>query len=93
MRVSCACPAKMATDTLVDRLRTLGLQPIVTSEVIRVVYEGPNKSLGEAIVEMYAHEADHEITVFYDKDEQRKSERRAARKAERAARNAKLHGH
>lgn len=93
MRVSCSCPKKLATDTLVDRLRALGLQPIITTEVIRAVYEGDNRGLGEAIVEIYAHEADHDITVFYDKDEQRRSERRALRKAERAAWNAKLHGH
>lgn len=93
MRVSCGCPANMATDTLVERLQTLGLHPIVTSQVIRAVYEGPDRKLGEAIVEIFAHEADHDITVFYDKAEQKKSERRAARKAERAERNAKLHGH
>lgn len=93
MRVSCACPAKLASDTLVDRLKVLGLQPIITSQVIRAVYEGPDKSIGEAIVEIYAHEADHDINVQYDKNEQRKIDRKVQRKAERAAWNAKLHGH
>lgn len=93
MRVSCACPADLASSTLVERIKTLGLQPIVTSLVVRTVYEGKDKALGEAIVEIYSHEADHDITVFYDKEEQQKSARKAARKAERAARNAKLHGH
>lgn len=63
MRVSCSCPAKLATSTLVDRLKVLGVQPIVTSQVIRAVYEGNDKNIGEAIVNIYAHEADHEITV------------------------------
>lgn len=93
MRVSCACPPALATSTLVERLKSLGFEPIVTSSVIRVVYEGPNRQLGEALVEIYAHEADHEITVFYDKEEQAKSERKALRKAQAADRNAKLHGH
>lgn len=93
MRVSAACPAELATSTLVDRLRTLGLQPIITPQVIRAVYEGPDKSLGEAIVDIYSHEADHSITVSYDKEEQRKMERKIERKYQRALANAALHGH
>lgn len=93
MRVSCGCPLDTASSTLIERLQILGVDPIVTNTTIRALYEGPDKSLGEAIVEMYSHEADHDITVFYDKAEQAKSARRAERKAERAARNAKLHGH
>lgn len=93
MQVSCSCPVNLASDTLVHKLEVLGVKPIITSEVIRAVYEGPDRKLGEAIVEIYAHEADHDINVFYSKAEQKKSERRALRKAERAAWNAKLHGH
>lgn len=93
MRVSCACPRKMATDTLVERLESLGIKPIVTNQVIRAVYEGTDKSLGEAIVEIYAHEADHEINVQYDKAEQQRETRKAMRKAEKAAWNARLHGY
>lgn len=93
MRVSCACPVELATSTLVDNLRGMGLHPIITTKVVRVVYEGPNRSLGEAIVELYAHEADHEITVSYNDDEVKRDLRKQARKAERAARNARLHGH
>lgn len=93
MRVSCGVPANLASDTLVHKLQILGIEPVVTPSVIRAVYEGPDRTLGEAIVELYAHEVDHDITVYYDKAEQQKSARRAARKAERAAANAKLHGH
>lgn len=93
MRVSCACPANMATDTLIERIRLLGIQPIVTPQVVRAVYEGPDKKLGTSIVEMFSHEADHEINVQFDREEQRKVERKLARKYERAQRNARLHGH
>lgn len=93
MRVDCGCPAKLASSTLVDKLKTLGVQPIVTPSVIRAVYEGPNRSVGEAIVEIFAHEADHDITVDYTEAEQRRSARRAMRKAERDAWNVRLHGH
>lgn len=93
MRVSCSVPVDLSSATLVDRLTKLGIVPIQTSQVIRAVYEGSNRKLGEAIVEIFSHETDHDITVFYDQDEQRKSERRALRKAERAAWNARLHGH
>lgn len=95
MRVSCGCPIDKArsAECLINWIEQVGLEPIVTATTIRCVYEGPNKALGEAIVEMFEMEVDHDITVFYDKAEQEKSARRAARKAERAERNAKLHGH
>lgn len=81
----------MATDTLVERLRVLGLQPIITSQVIRAVYEGDDKSIGEAIVDIYSHECDHEINVQYTQEEMRKVERKLQRKYERAKRDAELH--
>lgn len=95
MKVSCGCPIDKARDSeaLVKWIHSVGLQPIVTNTTIRCVYEGDNKALGEAIVEMFSIEADHDVTVFYDKAEQEKSARKATRKAERAKRNAKLHGH
>lgn len=93
MRVSCGCPKATATPTLEGWIKQVGLQPIVTNTIIRCVYEGKNRALGEAIVQMFEHEVDHDITVFYDKDEQAQSARRAERKQKRAAANAKLHGH
>lgn len=93
MRVSCACPKNLASDTLVDRLRTLGLQPIITPQVIRAVYEGSDRRIGEAIVEIYSHEADHDVNVQYTREEQEKMERKIERKYQRALKNAKLHGH
>lgn len=95
MRVSCGCPIETArnADVLISWIKKVGLEPIVTNTTIRCVYEGDDKALGEAIVEMFEAEVDHDITVFYTEDEQRKSARKAARKAERATRNAKLHGH
>lgn len=93
MRVSCAVPVDMATSTLVEKLRAMGITPIITPSVIRAVYEGPDRGLGEAIVELYAHEADHTITVSYSDDEARRDLRKQARKEERAIKNAKLHGH
>lgn len=95
MRVSCSCPIDKATsaECLINWVEQVGLVPIVTNTTIRCVYEGDNKALGEAIIETFSREVDHEITVYYSKEEQAKSARKAARKAERAARNAKLHGH
>lgn len=93
MRVSCACPKETATSTLVDNLRRMGIQPIITNQVIRAVYEGPSHNIGEAIVEMFAHECDHEINVQYSDEEKKREERKIQRKYERAQRNARLHGH
>lgn len=93
MRVSCACLKKLASDGLVAEIKSLGIPPIVTNQVIRAVYEGHDKSIGEAIVELFCKEAEHEIHVHYDEGEIAKETRKAKRKAERARRNAKLHGH
>lgn len=100
MRVSCACPKDLATASLEGWIRHVGLQPIITDKVIRCVYEGDDRTLGEAIVQMFEHERDHEITVFYSKEEEEASAkraveqplpthlgRRAKRKAKRRARN------
>lgn len=89
MRVSCACPVDLASDVLVDSLKLIGVNPIITPCVIRAVYDGPNRELGEAIVEIYQHEADHEIEVQYTKSEQQRQERKAQRKADRANRNGR----
>lgn len=93
MRVSCGCPRGATPSELLQWIIEHGLQPTVTDTVIRCVYEGKNRTLGEAIVERFKQEPNHDVTVFYDKDEQDKSARRAERKARRAAKNAKLHGH
>lgn len=93
MRVSCACPASLASEHLAEELRSLGIQPIITSQVIRAVYDGPDKAVGTAIVNIYLNETDHEINVQYGKDEQRKLERKLERKYHSAVQNARLHGH
>lgn len=79
MQVSCSCPKDLATSTLEGWIRQIGLQPIVTNKVIRCVYEGSDRTLGEAIVERFAHEADHEVTVHYDKSELSAKEKHAMR--------------
>lgn len=95
VRVSCGCPIDKARnpDALIRWIKTVGLSPIVTPKVIHCVYEGDNKELGEAIVQMFEVEADHDIMVFYDKAEQQKPEHKGKGKAERSERNTKLHGH
>lgn len=89
MRVSCSVPVNLATSTLVDHIKVLGVHPIITSEVIRAVYEGDDVSIGEALIDMFSHECDHEIVVDYTPKEYRKQQR----KLERAFQNARLHGH
>lgn len=93
MQVSCSVPVDLATPTLVSRLEALGVQPIITNQVIRAVYEGHDRFIGEVIVDIFSHEKEHEITVFYSKEEQNKSARRAMRKLAKAEKNARLHGH
>lgn len=89
MRVSCGAPKSTASSGLIPTIEALGITPIVTSQTIRAVYEGNDQKLGTQIVEVFEKEYNHDITVDYSAQEQRK----ALRKAEKAAKNAALHGH
>lgn len=95
MKVSCACPVDAMSHDLIEEIESLGLTPIVTPKVVRVVYEGDNVALGEAVVNLFERETDHEITACYDTNAraERRAQRKAIRKAEKAALNARLHGH
>lgn len=79
MRVSCSVPRRLATSTLEDNIRIIGLEPIVTPEIIRAVYEGDNVGLGEALIDMFSHQADHEITVDYRTTQEKREGKKASR--------------
>lgn len=89
MRVSCGCAVSTASPTLTQTLEQMGIQPIITSQVVRAVYEGDDEKFGQQIVNLFEREEDHTITVDYTDKERRK----ALRKAQAAVNNAKLHGH
>lgn len=91
MRVSCACPVQTASCYLFDGLRKLGVQPIITSQVVRAVYEGSEVQKGEAIVRLFEREIGNDINAQYSKEELSRQERRAVRKQERAEQNTRLH--
>lgn len=93
MKVSCGCPRDTASPTLCKKIQKLGVTPIITDMVIRAVYEGPNRQLGEAIVRIFGEEVDSDITAYYDKEESHKAARRLQRKLDREIKNNKLHGH
>lgn len=84
MNVSCSVPAGMETSTLLEHIKTLGLTPIVTSTVIRVVYEGDNVGIGEALIDMFSHECDHEITVDYRSTQEKREAKKASKSAWKA---------
>lgn len=84
MRVSCSVPVDMATSTLTQHIQALGLQPIVTSEVIRAVYEGDNVGLGEALIDMSSHEGDHYIVADYRNTQEKREAKKASKDAWKA---------
>lgn len=84
MRVSCSVPVNLASSTLVDHIKILGIHPIITSEVIRAVYEGDDVSIGEALIDMFSHEADHHITADYRNTQEKREAHRAAKRSWRA---------
>lgn len=63
VRVSCSVPADKDSDNLLRRIGQLGITPIVTSQVIRAVYQGPSRVVGEVLMEIFEAERDHEITT------------------------------
>lgn len=63
MVISCSVPRHLATSTLPDKLRQMGITPHVDTESISVFYNGPDLELGGALVELFAHEANHRIQV------------------------------
>lgn len=80
MRVSCEAPMSSCSKSLIEDIRALGKEPIVTGCVVRAVYEGPDIALGEAIVERFKEEPHHGIVADYDEQEQKKIERKKRRK-------------
>lgn len=69
MRVSCSCLVKGASENLLPEVRKMGIEPIVTNQVIRAVYEGKDKKIGEGIVKLFVEEKEHDIYVHYDPEE------------------------
>lgn len=64
VRASCGVAKHIATSELIGNIRALGITPIVTNYVIRAVYEGPDKALGQQIVELFRQE--DVADIYYD---------------------------
>ena len=69
MRVSCSCLVKGASESLIPAIKELGVEPIVTNQVIRAVYDGKDKKIGEGIIKLFVEEREHDIYVHYDPEE------------------------
>lgn len=84
MRVSCSVPVDLATSTLTRHIQILGLTPVVTPEVIRAVYEGDDVGLGEALIDIFSHEANHEITADYRNTQEKREAKKVSKSAWKA---------
>lgn len=83
MRVSCEVPRDQCSATLLEDLKQLGIEPIITPSIVRAVYEGTSVQLGEAIVARFKLEHCHGIVSYYDKAEveaQKRTERKKRRR-------------
>lgn len=76
MRLSCSVPTDKASDGFITKVAQCGITPIVTSQVIRAVYEGKNEKLCDGIIALYEAEPEHQITVFRDKAKKPKKGKR-----------------
>lgn len=63
MRVSCSSPLGPNSDKLIAKIKSLGLQAIVTPILVRAVYEGKDVELGNKIVALFERQTEHEIYV------------------------------
>ncbi len=63
MRVSCSAARSPYEDQLIERIKILGLKPIVTPILVRAVYEGADRALGEKLIDLFEHEPEHDIYV------------------------------
>lgn len=63
VRMSVAAPKSTASSQLVARIKSLGLEPIVTPTIIRAVYEGHDHRLADKLVNLFEHEKDHDIYI------------------------------
>lgn len=72
MRISCSSAKSTMSDDLIDSIEKLGLKPIITPILVRVVYDGPNTNLGNKIVALFDQEKDKEIVVDYNDAKQNK---------------------
>ncbi len=72
MRISCSSAKSTMSDDLIASIEELGLQPIITPILVRVVYDGPNVNLGNRIVALFDKEKDKEIVVDYNDAKQSK---------------------
>lgn len=64
IRTTCAVKANEASAELVQELKDLGINPIVTSQVVRGVYEGTDEAFAKKIVKVFQQEQNPDI--FYD---------------------------
>lgn len=76
MRISCAAPRELVSDGLLAALKAWGIEPIITSTIIRVVYEGDDHKLGTKIVQRFMGEVNHDITVDYCDEHPNRNRRR-----------------
>lgn len=98
--VSCAVPIDECSPELLDRVEKLGLTPILTTCVVRTIYEGDDAIIADTLKEIYERERNpdiyyHDTTVVSIRESKaaRREARKAARRERKARENAKLHGY
>lgn len=64
VRTTCAVKVNEASTELVQKLKELGINPIVTSQVVRGVYEGTDEALAKKIVGVFQQEQNP--SIYYD---------------------------
>lgn len=77
MQLTCAVPVDKASDDFIAKLGELGITPIVTSVVIRAVYDGDDEKLADKIIALYEKEPYHDIvSIRPEKRDKKKKKRR-----------------
>lgn len=69
MRVDCEAPRNQRSERLIEDIKLLGVNPIVTDTVVRAVHEG-SVGVGVALIDRFKREPQYGFVADYEKNEQ-----------------------
>lgn len=64
MKLSCSVPKDKCPQSLLDTLALMHVKPIITSQVVRVVYDGDNEALGDVLAFLFEQAGSTDMTVI-----------------------------
>lgn len=92
MRVSCSVPREGSWIGLPEEIRGIGIEPIITSQVVRAVYEGHDARVGLALAGIFRTQPGSEVILDEDPKKEKKPRELRPRPTPKRKRHAKKGG-